>query len=308
MVFIVKIDFLICGAPNDAFYSQIAFFRLCLDALGGQYKQARLVSVFGHETIDCLPERWGPHFVDIDTVWVTGDDYDSESYNSQHYVRFERIREDADFVVICDADVTLMSTFCDLLDELKCSPAISGTIAHFPPWAGDRDLAKRVNWDVLSDSLLNRVLDKPYKYTLMEPEESPDTPFYINYGVMISTPAVIKVFHENEAQLRSKVASMVGHWWCAQLSLTLTCAQQNLPVKALPMRYNFPNDLIADQLYADELDNIVFLHYLRTDQFDRHKIFTSSDEFSKFLNLELHGSNKVMQDHVINITKGRYPF
>ena len=43
----MKLDFLLCGSANDAFFSQIAFFRLCLNALGGVYSDARVVAVFG---------------------------------------------------------------------------------------------------------------------------------------------------------------------------------------------------------------------------------------------------------------------
>jgi hypothetical protein len=40
-----RLDFVIPASPNDGFYSQIAFFRLALDRLGGIYRQARLVAV-----------------------------------------------------------------------------------------------------------------------------------------------------------------------------------------------------------------------------------------------------------------------
>ena len=36
----VKLDFLILGSSTRAFFSQIAFFKLCLDAIGGVYVNA----------------------------------------------------------------------------------------------------------------------------------------------------------------------------------------------------------------------------------------------------------------------------
>jgi hypothetical protein len=126
--------------------------------------------------------------------------------------------------------------------------------------------------------------------------------------VLIGTPSLLSEFYQREKCLRSKVISETNSWWCAQLSLALTCADSGLPTRALPMRYNFPNDPLADRMYSYEMENIVFLHYLRTDLFDRHKIFTSNKEFNSFLSLELQGSNRIMQNHVYDVTQGKYPF
>ena len=303
----MKLDFLLCGSPNDAFFSQIAFFRRCLDALGGKYERARLVAVFGHETCNRLPSRWIKYFKNIDTVWIMGDAYDPNSYNSQHYSRFDNIRKDADFAIICDADVALLSPLCDLLHSLRLNPALSGTIAHFPPWH-DPELAQSSSWDSLSNAVLGKEIEKPYKYTLVEPGWSPSTPFYINYGVLIGTPELFDRFYQCEQGLRDAVISHTSSWWGPQLALTLACERAQIPTRALPMRYNFPNDGIADRLYQSELENMTFLHYLRSDFFDRHKIFTNESEFAYFLSLELTGSNKIMQQHVINLTEGAYPF
>lgn len=298
---------MICGSPNDAFCSQIAFFRLCLDALGGIYKDARLVAVFGDDVCQSLPGRWQDHFLNIEVKWVPRNDFLEFSYNAQHYARFKYIREDADFATICDADVALFGPFGELLDQLSKAPALAGSIAHFGPWQ-DPELSKPCDWDILSTAVLGKKIDKPHKYTLMESDESAETPFYINYGVLIGTPELLNEFYEREKRLRSKVISETNSWWGAQLSLALTCVDAGLPTRALPMRYNFPNDPTADRMYPDEMENIVFMHYLRTDVFDRHKIFTSKEEFDNFVKLELKGSNKVMQREVLNITQGKYPF
>ena len=65
----MKLDFLICGAPTDAFFSQIAFFRLSLDNLGGCYKKARLVASFGDHSVEKVPKRWEHYFKNIDIEW-----------------------------------------------------------------------------------------------------------------------------------------------------------------------------------------------------------------------------------------------
>ena len=74
------------------------------------------------------------------------------------------------------------------------------------------------------------------------------------------------------------------------------------------MRYNFPNDPIADGKYSSEIGQLCLIHYLRTELFDRHKIFASADAFEAFMGLQLGGSNRIFQDRVREITGGIYPF
>ncbi len=74
------------------------------------------------------------------------------------------------------------------------------------------------------------------------------------------------------------------------------------------MRYNFPNDPVADAMYPDELSSALVIHFLRTDRFDRHRIFASASAFRDFLDLPLGGSNRILQQRVAKITAGNYPF
>ena len=81
-----------------------------------------------------------------------------------------------------------------------------------------------------------------------------------------------------------------------------------LPVRALPMRWNFPNDPIADRMYPQELEHVVFLHYLRGQAFRRDRVFADAQAFARFLDRPVEGSNAVFQRAVARITGGRYPF
>jgi len=54
----VKLDFLISASPNAGFLSQIAFFRLCLNALGRGYAKARLAAAFGDHDDEMIPDNW----------------------------------------------------------------------------------------------------------------------------------------------------------------------------------------------------------------------------------------------------------
>ena len=74
------------------------------------------------------------------------------------------------------------------------------------------------------------------------------------------------------------------------------------------MRFNFPNDPIADELYPYELENVILIHYLRTNLFNRHRIFADLIDFRQFIRAPLIGSNKIFQSYVLHLTDGTYPF
>ena len=134
--------------------------------------------------------------------------------------------------------------------------------------------------------------------TLTPDTDATLTPFYINYGVLISTPKLLKEFYSHQIRIRHIVDSLVDPWWGAQISLALSCEYLSIPNRELAMRFNYPNDPVADAKYPIEMNSIVFLHYLRTCFFDRHKIFTTKENFDSFLSLQLEGSNKKFQEHV----------
>ncbi|HUF47056.1 MAG TPA: hypothetical protein VMM93_04510, partial [Vicinamibacterales bacterium] len=90
--------------------------------------------------------------------------------------------------------------------------------------------------------------------------------------------------------------------------LTLAIAAAGAPTLALPMRFNFPNDPRAEQMYPDELVNVVVFHYLRTTNFDRHRIFVSADEYHRFLKQRLGGVDESFQQAVRARLGPDYPF
>ena len=80
---------------------------------------------------------------------------------------------------------------------------------------------------------------------------------------------------------------MLGGYFVAQISVALAVELAGIPWRALPMRFNFPNDRIADRRYAAELDRVVLIHYLRHELFDRHRIFGQRASFDQFMSMTL---------------------
>ncbi len=304
----MKLDFLIPGSPNDAFLSQIAFFRLALDALGEVYRRARVVAVLGDEKIVPIPVRWSRYFQRIEVEWADPAEFKRRGYVAQGDRRYELFRPDADMVILCDADTAVMRALPGLAASLIVEPAFVGVIAHYHfPWADSTGEPER-DWDRLAASLLGREMALEYRYSLQDPAIANRCPFYVNYGFLAGPPALMSRFFQAYRAMVSRVHRIVANHFSCQVTIPLAIAESGLPATALPMRYNFPNDPKAEALYPDELGRIVVLHYLRTSHFDRHNVFTEKDKFEEFLGLELAGSNREFQTFVRKLTAEHYPF
>src|SRR5690606_21989617 len=154
--------------------------------------------------------------------------------------------------------------------------AIFGVIAHYP-MPGQND------WQSISLGVISKEVKLEYRYTL-KPLNSPnESPFYINYGFLAGPPQLLTQLYKSERKLVKKVAQYVGNYWAPPVCIPLAVEDAKLSTCALPMRYNYPNDKIADSLYPEELEKIIVMHYLRTGKFDRHSIFSDEESFNQFL-------------------------
>lgn len=157
----MKLDFLLCGSANDAFFSQIAFFRLCLDKLGGMYHDARVAAVFGGCEVVKIPNRWQKFFNRIEVFGNPTSDEKDFLFLDRHYQRFETIRTDADLVFLCDADVAPISRFDKLISNLHLKPALAGTIAYQrPPYCGGQRLCSEEGWQEISKAIIGKNISR----------------------------------------------------------------------------------------------------------------------------------------------------
>ncbi|GAB4515347.1 MAG: hypothetical protein OHK0046_18680 [Anaerolineae bacterium] len=307
----LKLCFLIAASPNDGFFSQIAMFRMALNALGGIYHRAHMVIVFGDEVVEPLPEVWKPYFDNISTYWVDPAAFEQDSYLAQGDARWLYLDAAYDFVIFTDADVMLVRPIDDLLADLLHTPAVGGTVAHFtfPQFPGEHPQQK---WTSLAQELLGKPLPFTYTHTLTTDEMESglrQTPFYVNYGFVILPYVLAEHIKESVLRLRPLVSKRLYlPYFSAQVGLTLAIYAHDLPCKALPLKYNFPNDRTAEAMYPADMQDIRVLHYLRTERFNRQEIFAAPDAFEHFLALELQGSEAIFQAHVRQLTGGHYPF
>lgn len=308
----LKLCFVLGGSPDDGFCGQIAMFRTSLDYLGGIYKRATVVAVFGDPTILELPGRWRPHFERIITHHLPPEDFAALGYYLPlGLARWTNIPDECDFVIFSDADTIVLRPIDDLLERLLRVPAIAGTIAHwpFPQFPGEDS---REKWTALAREWLGRAIPFDYRHSLTTDRDPPsqrECPFYLNYGCVIVPRRLIDQIRPIYLTLPARIAPQLQNpFFAAQVSLTLAIYAHNTPRHAVDLRYNFPNDELAEALYPESLHDLRVIHYLRTHQFDRQQIFASAEQFHHFLDLDLSGSNKLFQDHVRRLTQSRYPF
>ena len=317
MPLVQKIEFLTCGSANDRFLSQIAFARMSLDALGGIYREARLVAALGEYERPELPAGWAPYFENIEVVWANPEGKPNPAFQLQHEKRFDLMRDDADVAIICDADVCLFRPFDDILNKVVRARMIAGVMAHYHlPIDGVRGDAD-ADWRRIARAVLGHEIDRPHRYLfgstpdeppVIDPEQRPRAPFYLNYGVVMGPPAQLRRMHAMEVALRPAVCRAVGEHWAAQVGVALACARLDIPTRALPPRFNYANRPEADLLYPEELKKIVFFHYMFERNFSRKTLFCQPRKFRAFLKNPLTGADERLRRHIIKLTGGRFPF
>lgn len=307
-----RICFHIAASPTESFYSQIAMFRLSLDALGGIYEQAHIIISFGDEKIQSIPDKWTAQFGNkVNFHWADPELFRQHQYLAQVDARWNYDHDQYDYVIFCDADIILINPIDDLLFRQWQCPSIMGVIAHYPFLLIPEDDYRQI-WAGLVETYSGKTVEFKYHHTLVQGHDlskSSKCPFYINFGFVLMTPKIVKTIRNTYLTIRPEVSRLLnGTYVSGQIALTLSLLAHDVPARSIGMRYNFPNDIIAESMHPLELADVRVIHYLRTNIFDRQKIFTSQNLFDEFLLLNLDGSNKVFQKKIHSLTHGLYPF
>jgi hypothetical protein len=303
-----KLAILIAGSPNAAFYSQVAASAAALRALPWSRWEPSLHLYLGGEIDPTLLERWRPYLADVAVSLVAPSRFAREGDWAQSDDVFNYAPRDADLLVAMDADVLPVGPFEEIADTVAHGDVVAGTLAHaaFPGTSSPAD-----DWQRVADGLVTGTLALDYEYSLLRYPEPRDNriPFYLNFGVIFFSRPVFERLVPSFLSLRPAVGSrMRDDDFSAQVALALAIANTGVQAMPLPLRFNFPNDRLAETLYPEELESVRAIHYLRTDQFDRHRIFASADAFEHFLELPLDGANRLLQDAVRRLFGEAYPF
>lgn len=304
-----KVAFLIAASPDDAFYSQIAALTAQLyDLSWSRWRPSVHVYVGGDREADPIHD-WRRYLADVRISWTSDERFQRDGDWAQSDDVFRFAPGDADVLVALDADTFPVAGFESMLDRVQDTGAVAGVVAHYSPAPGRvlRDV-----WTEVASGLTDAPLEFAHDHTLVSkdaPVETRRTPFYLNFGVVAFRRDAFQAIAPRYLAFRQTVQERLTlPDFSGQVALSLAIADAGVPTWALPMRYNFPNDPIADTMYGDELAQLAIVHYLRTSEFDRHCIFAGPTAYAAFVRQPLSGVNRVFRDAVVARFGESYPF
>lgn len=309
-----KVCFLIPASPNVAFFSQIAAFRLAVSRLSWSRWVPNIRVFFGGEIDLAGFVAWREALGDIDMVFLSNERFKRDSFFAQGDARFYMAPDDADVVVMSDADTLPVGSIEDVLDTVFQKGAVAGTIAHLP-FPKPEGQSSRDAWLSAAEGLIHRPLAFDHEYTLLkfrspEAQESERVcPFYLNFGVVFIADRTLRSVSEPYLKIRRILMNKItNRFFSAQIAFTLALTELDIPTLSLSMAYNYPNDPDADAGYPEALSDVRIFHYLRKADFDRWKIFASPEAYAEFLSADMSGSNAIFRDFVRSGFGEAYPF
>jgi hypothetical protein len=279
------------------------YFAASLRLNGGALANSRLVVTVGE---DCEPydlqaqNPWSKGY-DIEWRWVERDLFQQHSY---YATAVERFRHDfrAPAVLMADADTFITGEFSEVAKACLEQGAFSGVIAHGSPFRPNQPGLAEVEWRRLYQAA---ELPEPmfrYEYNgvgfMQSRAEARFCPPYFNLGMLAAPAEVMRAIGERFYSTMALVDRVYETGFKCQIALTLILEQLGIPIRTLPVRFNFPNhDKIAERWPA-ELVEVRLFHYLRrkSGPFDKRRDFADYAAVDAFLLREgIAGVNLAMQ-------------
>jgi hypothetical protein len=283
----VTFEFRVPIVPRASFFSNVKLAALSLAKLGGAYAAAPLKVSIGEFAEKAALLAANPWSANYPVVWRPAPAPD-EMWPGEVTSGIERYAYGAEshVVILMDADACLIRPIDDLLSRLMDAhrPTVAGVTAHFPPF---KDWStSEAKWRTLLalDGRPDVCLD--FTYSMASPETAGHCPPYFNYGfVAFNAEAferirpLIPVYMERTMEYLDGTREM---FFSGQIALTLSILEADLDVISLAPYYNCTN---SDETLAyglDKLADIRVLHYLRTEEFNRHAFLCQSKAFDAF--------------------------
>lgn len=203
---------------------------------------------------------------------------------------------DVENVLFLDVDVLAITPFDGLMGDW--SAPVQATMAHCSPFIDHIGGWKKLLGDHLWDSV-NKFEHSGWGIMEGDPHRRFSPP-YFNTGVVMMNRSALRPFavRQHEEALAS-TAALYNSYFLDQIAFTMMLLRTALPYSCLPLRYNFPNQHEFDVKYAGELEEVKFVHFLRTDIIDRNRDFESVEAMERLVNrTDLTGSNEVLRKRV----------
>jgi hypothetical protein len=283
------IRFRIPISPTPAFYSQVRLFNFALRRLGGIYESARIDIMVGDfcdiEKV-IADNRWSKPF---NMTWMKVPDaiFRSSGVPGTANWRFVFQKEDppADIVIFCDADTVLLRDIDPILSSFpKDRPTIRGHMAHVPPDHSSTVLPLPIRaeyWPKLFELLGAPWPSGLHRYSMDEFQQWPEVPAYFNYGFVAANRLAVERLADGIFAMDEEVCRITKSYMRCQISLSVLAARRGVEMEPIGAEYNTANDLVHMKLNKVGPDDIRVLHYLRSDEIDRYKLFIPS-EFRRY--------------------------
>jgi hypothetical protein len=286
-------------SPTPDFLRRIHFMAASLRKIGGVLAD--------HQFVICVGGDEEPRDLGEDLSWsknypITWRWADRERFRRDSYWETSReiFRQPAHgrFVMCADADIIFVRDFSDLLENLERSPAVAGVIAHAPPV---RDIASGELWERLCREYGVPVPPSIHEYTgwnfMVNAPQHRYTPAYFNFGMVIAPMEIMNKIDKEIGVADEFVNKRLATFFRFQIALTLAIQKCGLTSRALPLRYNFPNDPGFDRKYPDELAQVRILHYLRCEIVHRENDFADLKRVAALIQRrDLQGSNEALRN------------
>jgi hypothetical protein len=285
-------------SPTPDFFRRVHFMAASLRKIGGALADHEFLVYVGgdEEQRDLVVELpWSKNYP-ITWLWV-----DRERFRKDNYWETSRaiFRQPArgKLVMCADADVLFIRDFSDVLADLERSPAVAGVIAHAPPFP---KMAPSEVWDRLFAEYGVGVPPSIHEHTgwgfMVKAPQHRYTPLYFNFGMVIGPEEMMNKIGKEIVAADDFVNKRLTTFFRFQIALTLAIQKYGLTSRALPLRYNFPNDPRFDRRYPDDLADVRILHYLRCKIVHRENDFANLDRVAALIRRrDLQGSNEVLR-------------
>lgn len=289
-------------SPTPAFFNRV---RLIAQSVREFYPDAQVTVVVSPEVQAVSPE------VDIGCLapnpplpvawrFVPREEFQRWKHSRYPYIATAARRFappfSGDHILVLDADVLCIRRF----DELFQLPGISGMMAHVAPM-------RAIDWACLFQGF---GLSTPWEWhehsafgIMDRREEMRHSPPYFNSGMVFGArEEVERIWEAYQDALDYLRRAVPDQYWFDQLGLALALAKAGVRTNPLPMRWNFANQASFDEAFPEELADVRFLHFMRTDTIDRDRDFASDAALAKLLHRrDLTGSNEILRARIAEL-------
>jgi hypothetical protein len=312
-------------SPRADYFNRIQVIAHSIRSLGGPYADVRVRVTVG---ADQEPEDLYAHLpwsgaAGVEWVWANRAEFQNWKNTKHEYIAtmMERFRPpfSTRHVLMLDADILVMRRFDELRDLLDEKPGVASMMAHVSAaptpsnrarWrkrlfrltgiGGSVDLDGRHWWQQLYDLVGAPMPPFVYEHSgwgiVWHDRARRFGPPYFNTGVVLASASILERLYEPYMRALDALRTVADTYFFEQIALTLSLAQTGAPFHVLPLRYNFPNDPEFDKARPDELNEIRFLHFLRTNIVRRELDFETMDTIRAMTaRKDLTGSNELLR-------------